>query len=127
MKFYVAGKYGEREHIRLVFKELQKMGHEITVDWTNHDVYPNDAIAEKLGQFAEDDCDGVRNCDALIACLLNSHEYKGLWCEMGGALILGKPVYIVGEAGDSCIFTNHRLVTKFKSFPELYDFLAHHP
>jgi len=120
MKIYVAGKYSERDNIRLVFKALEKLGHTITLDWTNHDIYPNDAVAERLGEFANDDVEGVRNADCLIACLLNHHEYKGLWVEMGIALGYNKPVYIVGEAGDSCIFTNHKLVKKFNNFQKLY-------
>jgi len=120
MKLYVAGKYQERDKIRLVFQELQRMGHTITLDWTNHDIYPNEAIVEKLGQFANDDVVGVKEADAVILCLINHQEYKGLWVEMGVALGAGKPVFIVGEAGHACIFTNHKLVTKFKSFQELY-------
>lgn len=124
MKFYVAGKYQERDYVRLVFRELEKLGHNITLDWTNHDIYPNDAIALKLGQFAADDVEGVRQADAFIGCLLNDHKYKGLWVEMGVALALGKPCYLVGSAGDSCIFSNHRLVKKFSSFPEFYEFIS---
>ena len=123
MRFYVAGKYQERDKVRLVFRELEKLGHSITLDWTNHDIYPNDAVAEKLGQFADDDVEGVRRADAFVGCLLNTHEYKGLWVEMGVALALNKPCYLVGEAGNSCIFINHKLVKKFKSFPELYEYL----
>lgn len=124
MKFYVAGKYQERDCVRLVFKELEALGHIITVDWTNHDIYPNDAVEQKLGLFAHDDIEGVREADAFIGCLLNDHVYKGLWCEMGAALALGKPVYLVGSAGDSCIFANHKLVKKFKTFQELYSFVS---
>ena len=127
MKFYVAGKYQERDKVRVVFDELRKQGHEITLDWTNHEIYPNDAVDEKLGQFADDDVEGVRQADAFIGCLLNNHVYKGLWVEMGVALALEKPVYLVGSAGDSCIFSNHHLVKKFKSFADLYSFLNPNP
>ena len=124
MKIYVAGKYSERDKVRLVFKELEKLGHTITLDWTNHDIYPNDAIAEKLGQFADDDIEGVRKADIFIGCLINNHEYKCLWVEMGVAIALGKPCYLVGSAGESCIFSNHWLAKKFHSFQELYEYLA---
>jgi hypothetical protein len=66
MRFYVAGKYQERDKVRLVFDELKRLGHSITLDWTNHDIYPNDAVAEKLGQFAIDDVNGVCQSDAFL-------------------------------------------------------------
>ena len=116
MKIYVAGKYAERDKVKIVYGELESLGHTITVDWTNHDIYPNDAVAEKLGLFASDDVHGVLGADIFVACMLNDHAYKGLWVEMGVALGANKPVLIVGSAGDSCIFANHSNVKKFSSF-----------
>lgn len=119
MRIYVAGKYQEREFVRTIYDKLKLMGHSITVDWTNHDVLPEDDIKELLGKFAEEDIAGVTEADLLIAVLVNQHEYKGLWVEMGVALGLEKPVYILGSEGDSCIFANHPLVRKFNKLNEL--------
>ena len=45
MKIYVAGKYQDRARVKLLHASLRELGHEITLDWTNCEVYPNDAIA----------------------------------------------------------------------------------
>ena len=118
MRIYVAGKYEDRLIIRSIHKTLIKMGHEITVDWTNHDIYPNDAAALKQSQFAQDDVIGVLDADLFIGLMLEEHYYKGLWCEMGIALGKGIPIYIIGNKGDSCIFINHPSVKKFASITD---------
>ena len=60
----------------------------------------------------------ARECDAIICVLETPYIYKGLWVEMGVALALDKPVYVVGNAGDSCIFMNHPLVKKLGTWEE---------
>ena len=35
MRVYVAGKWQDREMVREIMDDLENMGHEITVDWTN--------------------------------------------------------------------------------------------
>lgn len=119
MKIYVAGKYQDRDRVRVVYQILREHGHEITLDWTNHNIYPNDAVAEKLSGFAQDDVSGVLSADLFIGLMTIPYEYKGLWVEMGIALGKGIPVYIIGNAGDSCIFTNHPLVKKFTEIFEV--------
>ena len=125
MKVYVASKYQERETIRELYDILRSHGHEITVDWTNHDVFPDDAEEEKLGEFACDDVRGVQECDSMIIYMVNEHQYKGAWVEMGVALALNKPVFVLGNAGDSCIFMNHSLVRKYICFVKLLEYLEY--
>lgn len=124
MKIYVAGKYCERYFVREIYKLLIDKGHEITVDWTNHDVYPNNSPVDILGTFADDDLRGVLEADLFIGDVLNKHEYKGLWVEMGIALAKGIPVWLVGEYGNECIFANHHTVRKFKSVSEMLEALG---
>jgi len=124
MKIYVAGKYQDRDRVRFIHQLLREQGHEITIDWTNHDIYPNDAIAEKLSQFAQDDVWGVLNADIFIGLMTLPFEYKGLWVEMGIALGKGIPVYVIGDAGSNCIFHNHPLVKKFADIQECCNSLA---
>ncbi|KKL72732.1 hypothetical protein LCGC14_2081950, partial [marine sediment metagenome] len=47
--------------------------------------------------------------------------YKGLWVEMGIALGEGIPVWVIGTAGDSCIFMNHPLVRKFVDINAMFE------
>ena len=119
MRIYVAGKYCERFFVKEIYKLLEERGHEITVDWTNHNVYPNDSSPDILATFADDDLRGVLEADLFIGDVLNQHEYKGLWVEMGIALGKGIPVWLIGENGDACIFSNHHTVRKFKGISEM--------
>ena len=124
MKIYVAGKYQEREQVRGIYRELRDKGHKITVDWTDHDIYPHDAVAERLSDFAEEDVRGVKEADLFIGLMTNDHVYKGLWVEMGVALGEGMPVWIIGMAGDTCIFMNHPRVRKFSEVREVLEALC---
>ena len=76
-------------------------------------------MAEKLKGFAQDDVWGVREADLFIALMTIRYEYKGLWVEFGIALGKGIPVWVIGSAGDSCIFMNHPLVRRFNSISEV--------
>lgn len=106
MFIYVAGKWEDRELIRKIHEELVSMGHTITCDWTNHTEHRH-AV-----DYAIEDLEGVRQCDLLIAYMKKPYMYKGVWAEIGGALILNKPVLVIGDQGDSGIFINHPLVTR---------------
>lgn len=103
---YVAGKWEEREIIREIHKTLISMGHIITCDWTNHTEH---GFSMK---YAIEDIEGVKQCDFLIAYMKKEYTYKGVWVEIGGALVLNKPVLVIGDKGDSGIFINHPLVTR---------------
>ena len=118
MKIYIAGKWQERKNVRKCMEELVSMGHEITCDWTDHE-YGSDGVIGDLSKFAEDDMEGVRSCDIVIALMTEGYHHKGSLCEMGGAIALGKRVYVIGNAADSCIFINHPLTKKILSVKEI--------
>jgi len=117
LKIYVAGKWEEKETIRKLMNLLESVGHEITCDWTKHE-YPVDNIKETLKAYAIADIQAIADCDILIFYAENNLPYHGAFCEMGAALALGKLVFIVGDAIDSCIFTHHPLVMKI-GFPKV--------
>ena len=117
MRFYIGGKYEERHLVKEIAEKLVSMGFEWTCDWTEH---TDLALSTN---YAKQDIDGVLDADFTIFKKDNNHIYKGTWVEMGAALGNYIPVYVVGHDGDSCIFINHPLVTKFETFEELYGFL----
>ena len=112
MKVYIASKYQERDYVRHLMGTLVNFGHTITVDWTNHDLFPSDSPAIKLAEFAVADVGGVRDAQVYIGVFLNSHHYRGALVEWGMALGLNKPCLIMGHAEDDCIFINHPLVQR---------------
>ncbi len=52
MKFNIAGKWQEKEYIRQIMATLKKMRHEVTCDWTIHDIdspgYPSAYALEDI-------------------------------------------------------------------------------
>jgi len=109
MKFYIGGKWEEREGVRKLQNELRRLGHIITIDWTWHEEddpgFPS--------QYAIEDIVGVTSCDAYVGRFVSKVNYRGALVEMGAALAGGKRVFIIGHAIDSCLFANHPLVQRF--------------
>lgn len=118
VNIYVAGKWGNRERVRYWHKVLRDNGHRITCDWTDHE-YPEVGQEHLLRWYAVADINGVVACDLLIAIFQEEYRYRGALVEMGAALALGKPVWVLGEAERSCIFMEHPLVTTMRTEHEL--------
>lgn len=119
MKFYVAGKWEDKEAVKKLQEALIKLGHKITVDWTWHEKadegYPI--------QYSIDDIRGVQLADAYVGLFMGQYHYKGALVEMGAALGLGKRVYLIGHAIDSCLFAKHPLIQQFENENELLSYI----
>lgn len=106
LKIYVAGKWQDRFEVRTIQTILRDAGHEITCDWTDHE-YPTENVNEMLRHYATADIQGVKDADVVICVFIQKHHYRGALVEMGAALALDKPVFVLGHAEDSCIFMQH--------------------
>lgn len=119
MKFYVAGKWEDREAVKKLQEALIELGHTITVDWTWHEKadegYPI--------QYSIDDIKGVQLADAYVGLFIEDYRYKGALVEMGAALGLHKRVYLIGHAIDTCLFAKHPLVQQFENEYEFLSFV----
>jgi len=120
MKFYIAGKWEERDNIRFIQKQLIRLGHEITKDWTIDEEgeagFPVINVVE--------DISGVKTADVFVGLFINNLDYKGALVELGAALAGRKPCYIIGHAMDACIFLQHPLVTQVDTVGELFKEIA---
>ena len=67
MKIYVATKFTRKEEVLEIYKKLREHGHEITTDWTVHELDPKRAT-----EYAEEDMRGVQECEVLTHL---SHSY----------------------------------------------------
>ena len=120
MKIYVAGKFEDYLAVREVQEFLEKLGHEITFDWTPEAARGSQTYrlqSDKLAN-AEKDVAGVEECDALVA--LGHPELYGTMLEIGIAIADETPVFLVGTFRDS-VFWSLPLVTKLKSPLQLLD------
>lgn len=101
LKVYVASKWENKRRVREVMGMLELSGHEITYDWTHQEV---DTRTQAIR-----DLRGVVDADVYVGIFEEEASYKGALVEMGAALALGKPVYILGDWSgiDQCIFFRH--------------------
>ena len=125
-RIYVAGKWQDRKRVQEIQERLRRRGHTITIDWTCHEFDAKDGVVagfDELALFALEDEWGVRSADAVIAVMEQDYSYKGAWVEIGMALALGKPVYMLGTAGHSCIFVNHPSIQPFQTMEQIEEVL----
>jgi nucleoside 2-deoxyribosyltransferase len=107
MKIYVAGKFQEKERVNKIQDYLVNIGHLITHDWTKDD----SSLQPQFMVFsAMRDLEGVREADVLIALVDKDLPYKGLYGEIGIAIALNKPVYLLGGDLREFVFSYHPLV-----------------
>lgn len=97
MKIYVAAKFEEAQRVQRVYETLRARGFTITHDWTTEDasLYEGEAKLAYKRQCAINDYHGVKNADAML--VLNHALLYGGAAEMGMAIALEKPVYVVGS------------------------------
>jgi len=117
MDIYVMGKWEEHQRIKDIMIKLENAGHRITCDWTNHN-YEDKGYPV---QYAIDDITGVVRADLVIGIFTSNYNYRGALVELGAALAFDKRVIVVGHAIDSCMFSNHPLITHLNTVDELWE------
>lgn len=126
IKVYVAGSWKNMLKIKNIMEEIESWGYDIAVDWTKHQEKGS------ARQYAEEDLNGLKECDCLIYCMDSNHS-RGKNFELGYITALEKPViiYIIPNDGieeklpiDSlidkeCVFIRAKLYTILDSVDEL--------
>ena len=126
MLIYVGGKWQEKAAVREVQKALTEAGHDVISIW----VGSKDVTTDRgLMQQALIDYCGVKQAHALVIVLRDEEEKylsssPNRYVEMGIALGMEIPVYIIGKARDDEIF--HRLpwVKHVENVQEVIDALC---
>ena len=103
MRLYIATKWENRKAAKRFMEDMENQGHVITYNWT---------ISEQASEEqAIKDLAGVINCDALVFLAEEEYPYTGALIEVGAAMGLGKPVYVIGSASVTrTLFFKHPLV-----------------
>lgn len=96
MKIYVATKWEEAPRAQEVMRQLKEAGHTITYDWTRQE---QESTSQAIA-----DWEGVMSADALVLIVEKKLYYKGAWVEFGLAAARQIPIYVIGHAGDKCLF-----------------------
>lgn len=108
MRIYVAGRWTRKDEVRRVQAALRDAGHRITHDWTQAEEPPEhwseDKKREYLARQAAGDLDGVLGADVVV--LLHDDTGRGLFVELGAALIDGQRIIVVGAPRHpgACVF-----------------------
>lgn len=115
MDIYVAGKTDDWERVRQVQQMCERLGHNITYDWTKtvEEVGPDEGLTaseEFRCECAEYDRQGTRASDLLI--MLCYPGLCGTLIECGMAIGLGIPVLVLGEPERNSVFFSLRDVTQ---------------
>jgi hypothetical protein len=107
---YVAAAWGDRAWAALLMEYLEQ-DHEITYDWTSGG--PDVGACQA----------GIGAADALVLAALKPSGTGGTNVELGMALAFEKPVFVLGDMRDDCLFVEHGLVQRVDSLEELTDAL----
>ncbi len=113
MKIFVASSFLNKKETRKVIRTLRKAGHEITVDWT---LKKN--CKQALQVQAEVDAEGVSNADVLVVLWPGR---SGTITEVGIAIGIKNPVYILGELDVYNIYWHHSLVKRVPTISHLIE------
>lgn len=93
MKVYVGAPLSHWPQARKTMSALHSMGHNVTHDWTlGAEAYFAGDRSEKASDIASKCIDGVKACDFAFFLPSIDIAMQGVWCELGAALALAKPV-----------------------------------
>lgn len=127
MKVYIASKFSSRYRLRPIKFQLQKLGFSVLSDWIDnnpldeqiggdYDSIPNHLQASH--EIAQRDIDQVKECDIFIIDTQDISSTGGRECELGMALIAGKPyIFRVGPIRN--VFHAHEHIKPFKNWEDL--------
>lgn len=104
MQVYLAGRYSKKLELRKYADELEKVGIRVGTEWLKEPDNPNGALSDssesKLAEYARQDYWNIGACDVFVFFAENQDFQPprgGRHVEFGMALILGKPIVVVGS------------------------------
>ncbi len=116
-KFYIIGKFEDKERVRNLRMRLEELGYENSYDWTTHrPIKPYSENPELATEYSENELKAISESDIII--YLSSREGTTSKLEMGGAMLLkftrGKPqiIYAVGESNSASPWYMNKLVKR---------------
>lgn len=112
LRVFVSATFESRPRARALATELFDAGSQVTSRW-HDDESPAVLAADEMETWALQDLADIRRSDALVVWCPPEDKGKGAggrWAEVGFALALGKPVFLMPEADLRFIFAYHPLV-----------------
>jgi hypothetical protein len=107
---YVAGRFGDWEHVRAAQTTLRLQGYRILHDWTVHaDAGDNERDGsipvEQMAASAQADLDAALCADLFVlVCRRDMADALGCYVELGAALSAAREVHVIAPARPSIFF-----------------------
>lgn len=128
LRFYVAGSFSEKEKMRDLMDMIERIGHEISFDWTTHQsISPYEKHLGLAAKYTEEDIEGATNCDVFI--LISSKTGGSTqFIELGAAIVTKtvKKIFIVGPHNKRSMSFFHPKVERVNSVEEVFTKLFPH-
>ncbi len=129
MKVFISGRLDDAQQIRRYMDMFEKVGHEITHDWTSSDVFLGSreaklAYTDESARRAAADIDGVLASDVYIYYSNNATLGKGMYVELGASLAKSSfdkhhKTFVVGAMNHMTVFFLHPSVIRCDSVEEV--------
>ena len=102
-------------HIRFVefWHKLRASGFTISSTWIDH--APDRDDKEAISKLWVNCFEEIRQSDMVMVKAEKEDKFKGVMVEIGAALVLDKPVYLVGENNNMGDIHNHTLFHQVSS------------
>lgn len=93
-KFYLGGRYANRENLGKIADYLETRGFQCTHRWMEFE-------GHTPGEMAVNDIHGVMEADVVIVIFdSDTYAYRGTFTEIGAAIALNKPIYAMNYHAD---------------------------
>lgn len=128
IKVYLAAPYGKKDYVKECAQELQNLGIEVTSSWLNEPHAPGTQMSELTPEqhqkYAMRDEIDVREADVFVFFTdpTGTIVRGGRHVEFGMAVILGKPICVVGNQREN-IFHYLGGVIHFESWDAVKTYL----
>jgi len=122
---YIAARFGLKDEVKNMQKQLHELGYETIADWTDHQlIKPYEKNVGLSKEYAIEDIDAAKDCDIFI--LMSDDSGTGMYVELGAAIAShtekGTPkIYVVGENKSRSMFYFHPSVNRIDTFDEVLE------
>ncbi len=124
MKFYIAGKFEEKEVVLELYERVRALGHDVSYDWTTHvKVKPFAEHIEQVREYAENELTAILDSDVFV--YLTHERGTTLHMEFGAALAKAQSgrsiqIFAVGEHNNRSPWYFHPLVERVETVDEVF-------
>ena len=124
MKFYLAGRFKQKDLIKKYYLILESYGHTITSKWTEQDcIKLFRENKSKAQQYILEDFSGIKNADIFILFAEYEPDARGCYIELGYALSNAEnsnlKIFVVSKDDNPSMFFMDKKVELVNTFDQV--------